>query len=423
MGIETESQQGTPGKPLNWLRLPWLHVYAVVTAIGCLTLLCVGGLVTSHGVGMSVPDWPTTYGYNMFAFPFSHWVGGIFYEHSHRLIASLVGLLVVGLTRWLGGTHSRLPLAMVGGLEVIVGMGLLQGVPGLKGTGHFLAGIGGVVLVAALVWVRNSPAPKPLPTLGWVAFGAVHLIGLLGGLRVVLLKDELGVFHATLAQLFFVLVSGIALLTSPWWRRLTAKDFAALQPSRFLRRLALATTLLILGQLVIGATMRHQHAGLAIPDFPLAYGKLWPVTDPASIASYNQRRIEVTAVNPITAFQVWLQMVHRAVAIVILGAVITWAVVSRRHLGGKNPLRFLGLLWLGLVLVQVGLGAFTIWTNKAADVATLHMLAGALTLAFGAMLSLLSFPDVAIHYRRDVAQESVYAALNPPASAATGAQG
>ena len=79
----------------------WLHRFAILTALATLFLICLGGLVTSKGVGMSVPDWPTTYGYSMFFFPFSKWVGGIFYEHSHRLVASMVGFLTVALAVWL----------------------------------------------------------------------------------------------------------------------------------------------------------------------------------------------------------------------------------------------------------------------------------------------------------------------------------
>src|SRR3954471_1714121 len=111
----------------------WLHRYAVLTALSTVVLIGIGGLVTSHGVGMAVPDWPTTYGYNMFFFPVSQWLGGVFYEHTHRLVASFVGLLVVLLTRWLGGKQSRLPLAIVGLVEVIAGLALLRVGPDWKG--------------------------------------------------------------------------------------------------------------------------------------------------------------------------------------------------------------------------------------------------------------------------------------------------
>ncbi|MEI8310727.1 MAG: COX15/CtaA family protein, partial [Verrucomicrobiota bacterium] len=78
-----------------------LHLWACLTLAATLLLLWSGGIVTSKGVGMSVPDWPTTYGYNMFLFPVSKWVGGIFYEHSHRLIASGVGLMTLVLAAWI----------------------------------------------------------------------------------------------------------------------------------------------------------------------------------------------------------------------------------------------------------------------------------------------------------------------------------
>src|SRR5436190_9532510 len=223
---------------------PWLHRFAVVTAVATLFLICVGGLVTSKGVGMAVPDWPTTYGYNPFTFPFSKWVGGVFYEHSHRLVASAVGLLTTILAVW--------------------------------------------------VWLKEER--RWLRWLGVAAFLAVSAQGVLGGLRVTQLKDELGIFHAALAQLFFVLVCGIALFTSKWWR-------SAASPIRLkaeLRTVYVATVLIFV-QLVIGATMRHQHAGLAIPDFPMAYGKVWPAMDDGAIARYNQIRLENTAAHPITA--------------------------------------------------------------------------------------------------------------------------
>src|SRR5260370_7465025 len=87
----------------------WLHRFAILTALATLFLICLGGLVTSKGVGMSVPDWPTTYGYSMFFFPFSKWVGGIFYEHSHRLVASMGGFLSVALAVCLSLHNPRPP--------------------------------------------------------------------------------------------------------------------------------------------------------------------------------------------------------------------------------------------------------------------------------------------------------------------------
>ena len=76
----------------------WLHRIALLTTAATFPLIFMGGLVTSHGAGMSVPDWPNSYGYNMFTFPPSQWVGGIFYEHTHRLMGTVVGMLAIALT-------------------------------------------------------------------------------------------------------------------------------------------------------------------------------------------------------------------------------------------------------------------------------------------------------------------------------------
>jgi len=380
----------------------WLHRYAWLTALATLCLVGIGGLVTSHGVGMAVPDWPTTYGYNMFLFPFSRWVGGIFYEHSHRLVATVVGLLVVGLTRWLGGSKSRLPLAITGLVEILGGVGLLRLGPEFGGAGHFLSGIGVVVLLAGVIWVRNEPAKRPLPVCGWLAFGLVQFQGLLGGLRVVLFKDHIGILHAALAQIFFTLLCVIVLFCSPWWRnsRSAAPHLSSVaegsfkgKPFALIEMLFVAATLLIFGQLVLGATMRHQHAGLAIPDFPLAYGKIWPPMDPASVNLYNQHRIEVTALNPITAAQIALQMIHRIVAILIFCALGLCTFLVRRRFEKHSFLAKLSLLWFGLISTQVVLGAVTIWSNKAADIATVHVLVGALSLALGTISCIICSRD------------------------------
>jgi len=286
-----------------------------------------------------VPDWPNTYGYNMFLFPPSKWVGGIFYEHSHRLVASGVGLLTTILAAWLWFAESR-------------------------------------------CWLR---------WLGVIAFFAVVLQGVLGGLRVVWFKDQIGIFHAALAQLFFALVCTLALFTSRWWIGRSGCPWPAAdapggpRPTQANRRpLFLAATIMIFLQLVLGATMRHQHAGLAIPDFPLAYGKLWPAMDAEAVAAYNARRVEVTTANPITAMQISFQMAHRLMAVVILVCVgaLAWR-VNRSSRGAERPLRQLASFWLGLIFLQAGLGAWTIWSQKAADVATAHVLVGALSLVTG----------------------------------------
>src|ERR1035437_10514745 len=110
--------RNTP-RPLAPACSPGLHRFAVITAAATLGLVVIGGLVTSHGAGMAVPDWPNTYGYNMFLFPVSQWWGGVFYEHTHRLVASGVGLLTVILALWLYGRNAR-PVMRWGGLILLL---------------------------------------------------------------------------------------------------------------------------------------------------------------------------------------------------------------------------------------------------------------------------------------------------------------
>src|ERR1022692_3759764 len=100
-----------------------LHRFAVLTAIATLGLVGIGGLVTSHDAGMAVPDWPNTYGYNMFFFPVSQWVGGIFYEHTHRLLAAGVGLMTTILALWLYGRSARSFMRWAGMALLALGLG------------------------------------------------------------------------------------------------------------------------------------------------------------------------------------------------------------------------------------------------------------------------------------------------------------
>jgi cytochrome c oxidase assembly protein subunit 15 len=305
----------------------WLNRFAWLTCIATLFLICSGGMVTSKGVGLAVPDWPTTFGYNMFLFPVSKWVGGIFFEHTHRLIASTVGFMTIILAVWLCLGEDRR-------------------------------------------WVRS---------LGYLALVAVILQGVLGGLRVTMLKDQIGIFHACLAQAFLALLVVIALATTKFWQTMEGIDHAKLAP---IKSIAVFTTVLIYIQLALGATMRHQHRDLAILDFPSAYHQLIPDTSADAVAKINTWR-DTQALSDVTAFQIWLQMVHRFFAAIIAVAVITLCLRVWRDARSITSLRRLSLWWVVLLLGQVTLGAWTIWSNKAADIATAHVAIGATMLSFG----------------------------------------
>lgn len=185
----------------------WVHRLAVMTAAATVFLLLVGAMVTSKGVGLAVPDWPTTFGYNMFLFPWARMVGGVFYEHSHRLVASGVGLLTL--------------------------------------------------LLAVLVWMK-----EPRRWVRWLGTFALMLViaqGVIGGLRVVFVEQWFAVVHAGLAQAFFGLTVALALFTSDrWW----VPQSVAVMGAAGVQRLCAMMTTLIYFQAVLGALIRH--TGIAI---------------------------------------------------------------------------------------------------------------------------------------------------------------
>ena len=296
-----------------------LPVFAALVAASTAVLIFAGGLVTSTGSGLSVPDWPNTYGWFMWAFPMSKMVGGIFYEHLHRLVASIVGFLIVMLAIWLARVEPRR-------------------------------------------WVRR---------LGYLALAAVITQGVLGGITVLwYLPDAISIAHASLAQIVFCLTTTIALVTSRGWRGGYAQvPTSTLQLPRdiTLERIAIVTTLTIYVQIVIGATMRHTGAGLAIPDFPLAFGHLIPPQWDSKIAIHFAHRVGAATVTLLvlaTTGHVWFH--HR----------------------GRAELRRPATLLLLLVATQITLGALTVLSQKQFLINSLHVVNGALVLGTSLVLTL-----------------------------------
>ena len=291
----------------------WLHRYAVLVAICTGILVFAGGLVTSTGSGLSVPDWPLSYG-----MVFPPMVGNVRFEHGHRMIATTVGILTIVLAVWLQ---------------------------------------------------RREPRAR-VRRLGWLALAAVVLQGLLGGLTVLLLlPPAVSVAHACLGQTFFCITVAIALVTSTGWSQAPPPVPAPAQ-GLSLRTVALLSTAAVFLQLVLGALMRHTGAGLAIPDFPLAFGRVVPAFDTPGVA---------------------VHFAHRVWGVVVaLGVATTAAVALRLH--RDQPL-LLGpaVLLPCLVVTQILLGGMTVWSAKGVVPTTLHVLNGALILATSLVLAIRSF--------------------------------
>jgi len=288
----------------------WLRRFTKLVAVSTLFLIFAGAMVTSTDSGLAVPDWPNTYGHFMFSFPYSKWVGGIFYEHGHRLIASTVGFLCI---------------------------------------------------IQAL-WLQFREPKKFVRRLGWLSLVAVCVQGALGGLTVIfLLPKTISVSHAALAEIFFCINVAIAFFTSRWYETLSAMEKGDAPV-----RMAWGLTALVFLQIFAGAVMRHLGAGLAIPDFPLSFGRMVP--------DFVSKEI-------VSAY------VHRVGGFVVAAAVVAMALRLLRY-ERNHPLRGLAQLLLVSVSAQILLGGYVIWSGKQPHITSMHVVLGASILALSLVLTL-----------------------------------
>ncbi len=292
-----------------------LHRYSMFVACATFFLLFAGGLVTSTGSGLSVPDWPLSFGKL-----FPKMTGGVFFEHGHRLVAGTVVFLTLGL----------------------------------------------------VVWILRKEDRPSVRWLGIFSIVAIFLQALLGGMTVLLkLPPAVSVAHAGLAQLFFCSVVAITLLTSATWmkgqRNIPDYGFPSIST------LTLVTLILIYFQILLGAIMRHIGAGLAIPDFPLAFGQVFP---PKATMT----------------FPVVIHFAHRVGAVVV-SIFVLWTqlrILRLTQRGEGVELRVGAWAALFLLFTQVLLGGTIIWTQKAVFPTTSHVIIGAALLATHLILFLLS---------------------------------
>ena len=282
----------------------WLHRFACLLAFATFLLICAGASVTSHRAGLAVPDWPTTYGRFMFSFPISKWVGNIRYEHVHRLIASVVGMLTIVLTFWLVRKEQRR-------------------------------------------WVRR---------LGIAALGVVIAQGILGGLTVkLMLPPPISIAHASLAEAFFCITLVLALVTSERW--IQSSPAIETVNAGLIRLLALASTIAIYLQIILGAAIRHSESGV---------------------------------------------IAHIVGAVVVFGCVIASVVIvllTRKQREFLRP----AVLLLGLVAAQIVLGLVTLMVrvpkNVDGQLSAVQILVPTLHLAFGALILVTSLAIALKSYR------------------------
>ena len=264
-----------------------LSRYAKLVAAATWILLLAGGMVTSTGSGLSVPDWPLSFGKVM-----PEMQGGVVYEHGHRMIASFVGLLIV---------------------------------------------------ILAIAIQRADPRPA-VRRLGWIAVWLVILQGVLGGLTVLLrLPDLVSIAHAGLAELVFVVTVAIAVVTSRGWAWSCSVDPLVDHRVPALARLSFAVAILVWLQILLGAWVRHAGAGLAIPTFPLAYGQLVPPLASKPVVIHFAHRVGAVVVGAAVLWlsaRVWRGYAEpwlRRPAALVAGLVLVqialggWTVLSFKH--------------------------------------------------------------------------------------------
>jgi cytochrome c oxidase assembly protein subunit 15 len=249
-----------------------LHRFAAFTTGCTFFLLMAGALVTSNDAGLAVPDWPLSYG--SLTPPM---IGRIFYEHGHRVIATLVGILTIILAVWIWRAEKR-------------------------------------------AWIRR---------LGWGALALVIAQGLLGGLTVkLLLPPPVSMAHATLAQLFFVTLICLTVFTGDWWQSEQALLHDAGSPS--VRALALTTSVVIVIQTILGAGYRHGAFGI----WPHLVGA--GAVTAAVVVTGRVVRDRFREVKPLRRAVIFL---HAFFGLqVILGGAAWWAVQAQQRAPQPLPL-------------------------------------------------------------------------------------
>jgi len=313
----------------------WLRRLSKLTVFSTLFLIFAGALVKSHEVGLSVPDWPTTYGKQMFAYPISEMVGGIFYEHGHRMVATIVGFFTMVQAIWLG----------------------------------------------------FSQEPQWLKKIGFFALGMVILQGLFGGITVLFfLPPPVSIIHGILAQTFFMITIVLAYGLS-----IERSKRTEISGSSGVKRGAVIMCGLVYVQLILGAIMRHTASGMAIPDFP-TMGGLWIPTFSETMIHNINSTLFYLDIDPVSRGQVIIHFIHRLGAIIVTGSIGFFG-YKYGSFAKENKLVFAALVSIiGIVILQFSLGAITVLSERSPYIASFHVVTGAALLGACTLFILRTHP-------------------------------
>ena len=293
---------------MDLISIVWLQRLSKTTVFCTLFLIFVGALVKSHEVGLSVPDWPTTYGKQMFSFPLSDMVGGIFYEHGHRMMATFVGFITLVQAICLGFSNQQ-------------------------------------------SWIKKA---------AYASLLLVIIQGIFGGITVLFfLPPAISIIHGVLAQTFFICTIVIAYgISNERSQRIEVKE------SFEIRKYSLILLVMVYIQLILGALMRHTASGLAIPDFPTMGGTWIPTFSETMINNINVILFDMD-IDMVNRYQVIIHFTHRLGALII-SSTIGYFLYRHGHLIKKNKIVMNTIRWIVILLLfQLALGVFTVLSERS----------------------------------------------------------
>ncbi len=347
--------------------LAWFAKFVVFMLF---VLIFIGGLTTTAGAGMAFPDWPLS---NGSLNPPGWWNDFLQQkEHAHRLTAETVGLLIGVLCAWVWRSKWSVPIAAAVSIALAFAAKFAGAEPAvIAHTGLWSSAITFALIILWQAGRGDHARPAPVRWLAFAAFLGVLAQAILGGLRVTVesagdpgTATALRVIHGCFAHLELSLVVALAAMLSPVWPQISAPA-----EGRSIAVLGWITGGFIFLQLIVGATMRHLGAGLAIPS--------WPQASPAGA---------------------WLPAVHntfvdlnfthtRVGAVLVALLVVAFALRAFGHAGSDVRLIRPAALLVALLAAQVALGIFVIWKMRPPILTTLHVVNGAALLAATVLLA------------------------------------
>lgn len=373
-----------------------IHRVALVLCVLTFALIVWGGHVNTTRSGMAFPDWPTSNLAPMVTYTPSEWLWAKdkFWEHGHRLFASLVGLVttVILILAYRATATSQRPNRALMGVVAVVFATIVTAIFGVNAMPvgimeSFMIALG-ILMLSFLFKAAKATAEQRLVWLSMSAFVAVCLQGSFGGYTVRNnLPDWTSTTHGVLAELFFMIVLGITLLTSKSWGKTTSSSTL----SRAARLIVGTTWGLTFLQFIFGALTRHTDSWGVSNVFPSwSEDGFLPTSD---LWQYPQ---------------VVIHFIHRTTAYVVAVMIIVQAVALGKY--RQNPiLSRATLLGVFLVAVQIALGAGIIWTARGELVTTLHVMVGVMLLVTNNIIMFTAFGASVADARQETAVEVLHA--------------